>query len=421
MEELAFRCPRFHDDLSALPASVQEPAWNDETYWASIRNLYVVAQTPVNLENGFWGVMAEPVKAMFHHWVDRVNFENTLLIRRQWPELLDGLRRIVADAIGCADDEIVLTRGATEAMQALISGYNRLQPGDVVMYTDLDYPAMQNAMQWLSMRRGVVPVAFSIPEPAGRQAVLDAYEKALSKHPRTKLVLLSHVCFSTGLVMPVREISAMTRAAGADVVVDAAHSWGQMDFRVRDLDVPFAAFNLHKWIGAPLGCGFLYVQRDALDALDPFMGDQEYARTDVRSRIHVGTPNFAAWLTIPSALEFHQRIGARAKHMRLRALRDAWVHPARQIKNLEIQTSDEPDTVAAISSFRVHGQDSTVACKAIVAELREVHGVHTVHRAGPANGNVVRVTPSVTTSFSDIDRLLSGLHAISRGIHDAVA
>ncbi|WP_215796434.1 aminotransferase class V-fold PLP-dependent enzyme [Paludibacterium paludis] len=367
----------------------------------------------MNLENGFWGTMAEPVKDMFHYWIDRVNYENTLLIRPHWPRLLDGLRHSVATALGCGDDEIVLTRGATEAMQALIGGYNRLRPGDEVMYADLDYPAMRDAMQWLRIRRQVVPVEVSIPEPASRTAVLDAYAEALRQHPGTKLVLLSHVCFGTGLVMPVREISALAQHAGADVIVDAAHAWGQMDFSAPDLGAPYAAFNLHKWIGAPLGCGCLYIRRDALTAIDPFMGDHQYRETDIRSRVHTGAPNFAAWLTIPAALDVHRHIGPRQKEWRLRKLRNDWAIPARQLPNLDIQTPDDPSMVAGITSFRLHGHGSMEACQAIVTRLRDVHGVHTVHRAGPAKGNVVRVTPSIATLPEDMARLLAGLRALS--------
>ncbi|SEK93547.1 Selenocysteine lyase/Cysteine desulfurase [Roseateles sp. YR242] len=412
MDDLRFRVPQFHEALASLPPTPTTFTADDESYWSAVRRLYAVSNQPVNLENGFWGTMAEPVKAMFHHWIDRVNHENTLLIRPHWPQLLQGLRRTVADALGCGEDEIELTRGASEAMQALIGGYNRLQPGDEVMYADLDYPAMRDAMQWLRVRRGAVPVEISIPEPATRQAVLDTYAQALRQHPRTRLVLLSHVCFGTGLVMPVREIGALAKAAGADVIVDAAHSWGQMDFSIADLDVPYAAFNLHKWIGAPLGCACLYVRRDALGAIDPFMGDQTYPADDIRSRVHVGTPNFAAWLTIPSALELHQRIGARQKALRLRKLRDAWVGPAREMAGIDIQTPDDPTMVAGISSFRLRGHESSQACKAIVATLRDVHGVHTVHRDGAAKGSVVRVTPAVTTSLEDIERLLTGLRAL---------
>jgi len=407
MQELHFRLPSFDAALAGLPHAKADVAV-DEDFWRAVRAIYPSPSETINLENGYWGAMAEPVQAMFEHWIARVNRETTLLIREHWPRLLEELRVCVASALGCAHDEIVLTRGATEAMLALIAGYNRLQPGDTVLYCDLDYPAMRHAMQWLRERRGVHAVGFAIPEPATCDGVLDAYARLLEQHPRTRLVLLTHLSHCTGLVMPVRELAALARGAGAEVIVDAAHSWGQMDFNVGSLDVPFAAFNLHKWIGAPLGCGCLYIRRGSVPAIDAYFGDRDFAADDIRSRMHTGSPNFAAWLTIPAALQLHQRIGARAKQARLRALRDRWVQRARELRGIDILTPDDASMVAGITAFRLRGRTTAADNDAVVARLRE-HGVYTVRRTGPAAGDCVRVTPAITTTHADLERLLEGL------------
>ena len=411
MPDLAYRLPSFDAALATLPYATDDVA-RDETFWDAVRALYPSSRSVINLENGYWGAMAEPVKAMFEHWTDRTNRETTLLIRAHWPQMLEQLRETVAGALGCERDEIVLTRGATEAMLALISGYNRLQPGDSVLYCDLDYPAMRYAMEWLRERRGVVPVSFAVPEPATRASVLDAYAQMLEPHPRTRLVLLTHLSHCTGLVMPVRELAALARSAGADVIVDAAHSWGQMDFDVASLDAPFVAFNLHKWIGAPLGCGALYIRRGSVSAIDTYFGDRDFGADDIRSRIHTGSPNFAAWLAIPAALQLHRRISARAKESRLRHLRHHWVRRAGELPGIEILTPDDDAMVAGITAFRVTGQTSSDANRAIAATLHERHGVYTVQRHGPRRGDVVRVTPAITTTEADLDRLLDGLRAL---------
>jgi isopenicillin-N epimerase len=412
---LDFRLPAFTDAIAALPATPRRDIGASEPYWAAVRALYTQSNALVNLENGFWGAMANPVKDMFRYWVERVNFETTLLIRPHFPTLLEGLREQVAHALGCEREEIVLTRGATESMHALIGGYNRLAPGDTVLYCDLDYPSTRDGMQWLRERRGVEPVRFTIPEPATRENVLDAYAAMLRRHPRTRLVLLTHLSHSTGLVMPVREIARLAKQAGAEVIVDAAHSWGQMDFDVRSLDVPFAAFNLHKWIGAPLGCGALYIRRGNVDAIDPYFGDRDYPADDIRSRIHTGSPNFAAWLTLPAALELHRRIGAHAKEARLRALRNAWVERTRALPGMQVLTPDDPAMVAGITSFRLQGGTSKADNEAVVAALRERHGIFTVWRNGPDGGDVVRVTPAITTTCADVERLAMALADVTRG------
>jgi len=372
-----------------------------------------VSPSIINLENGYWGIMAESVRLDYLAKTDMVNRESSFYARTQFGRDAEAARLAVAAAVGAAPEEVALTRGATEALQLLIGGYNKLQPGDTVLYSDLDYDSMQYAMNWLKERRGVNVVKFSIPEPASRAAVLQTYQKVLADHPKAALLLVTHVSHRTGLVMPVAEIAALARSRGVDVVLDAAHSWGQIDFKVQDLGVDFIGFNLHKWIGAPLGIGFMYVAKSRLADIDRAMGDEDWAPTDIRSRVHTGTYNFASVLALPGALALHQQIGPRAKAMRLRHLRDYWVSRVRGFKGLEILTPDEPGMAAGITSFRLAGKGTAADNNAIVAQLRDQFGVFTVRRAGVAKGQCIRVSPAIYTSEADLERLVQGLRAVT--------
>lgn len=385
----------------------------DTGYWNAARRLYSVTPDMVNLENGYWGIMAEPVKAEYKRLTDFVNFENTVYARTRIGKDLDDVRTPLAEFLGVAREEIALSRGATEALQALISGYNKLRAGDTVLYADLDYDSMQYAMNWLKDRRGVTVARFDIPEPATRQAVLDAYDAALKANPKTKLLLLTHISHRTGLMMPVKEIAAMAKARGVDVILDAAHSWGQIDFKAKDLGVDFIGFNLHKWIGAPLGVGLLYIARDRLADIDPYMADEDFKSGDVRSRLHTGTTNFAAQLAVPAALALHREIGPQAKEARYRHLRNYWVAKARELNGVEIQTPDDPTMVAGITSFALTGKRSAADTNAIVASLRDQHRVMTVRRGGVAKGNTIRISPAPYIMEADLDRFIAALAVVS--------
>ena len=72
----------------------------------------------------------------------------------------------------------------------------------------------------------------------------------------------------TGVIIPVKEITAMARSYGVDVIVDMAHSWGQLDYNFVDQNVDFVGFNLHKWIGAPLGVGIMYIRKNRMLDID---------------------------------------------------------------------------------------------------------------------------------------------------------
>ncbi|MEV0973494.1 aminotransferase class V-fold PLP-dependent enzyme [Microtetraspora glauca] len=402
-------------DPLVVPAGVApEKLARDEGFWRSVARRFRVSPDFVNLENGYYGIMPEPVRREYHRNVDHLNEWNSHLLRMTYKPRADEIRQRVASVLGAAKEEIALTRGGTEALQNLIAGYRRLRPGDSVMYADLDYHSMQYAMNWLADRRGVRVERMVVPEPATRQAALDAYDRALRDHPKVRLLLLSHMNNRTGLVLPVREIVAMARARGVDVIVDAAHSWGHLDFTIDDLGADFAGFSLHKWMGVPLGAGFLYIRGGRLDDIDLAFRDETYPASDIRSRVHSGTLDVAPVLSIPTALDFHETLGAEVKQARLRFLRDRWVHQVRDIPNMEILTPEEPPMYGTITAFRITGRVSEADNVAITDYLLDRHRVFTVRRGGPVRGDCVRVTPALFTSRDDVDLLALALHDVAR-------
>lgn len=397
-----------------LPQGVPpEQLARDERFWGAVARQFRVSAEFVNLENGYYGIMPDPVRQAYHRNVDHLNEVSSHLLRTTYKAQADVVRQRLAAMLGVAMEEIALTRGGTEALQNLIANYAKLRPGDEVMYADLDYHSGQYAMNWLRRRRGVHVRQFAIPEPASRQAVLDAYAQALRDHPKVRLLLLSHMNNRTGLVTPVREITTMARAQGIDVIVDAAHSWGQLDFTLPDLGADFAVFSLHKWMGFPLGAGFLYIRRDRLADIEPIFADETYPATDIRSRVHSGTMNVAPILTADAALTFHDRLGAPAKQARLRYLRDRWVHQVRSLPNVDILTPEDNTMYGAITAFRVRGRTSEADNLAIAEELMTRHRIFTVRRGGVSQGDCVRVTPALFTSADDVDRLAAALSDVA--------
>ncbi|GAA3071037.1 aminotransferase class V-fold PLP-dependent enzyme [Streptosporangium carneum] len=386
----------------------------DEALWRAVARHYRVSTDFVNLENGYYGIMPDPVRHAYRRVTDHLNEVSSHLLRTTYKAQAERARRRVAAVAGVSEEEIAFTRGGTEALQNLISGYRGLRPGDSVLYADLDYHSAQYAMNWLRDRRGVRVERMVVPEPATRQAVLDAYERALNEHPRLRLLLLSHMNNRTGLVLPVREIVAMARDRGVDTIVDAAHSWGHLDFTVGDLGADFAFFSLHKWMGVPLGAGFLYIRRERLPDIDPVFADETYPTDDIRSRVHSGTMDVAPILTVETALDFHDALGAPVKQARLRFLRDRWVHQVRDVPNLEILTPEDRDMYGTITAFRVAGRTSEADNVAVAAYLMDRYRVFTVRRGGPSAGDCVRVTPALFTSADDVDLLATALRDVAQ-------
>ncbi|NNE68786.1 MAG: aminotransferase class V-fold PLP-dependent enzyme, partial [Rhodothermales bacterium] len=235
--------------LPARPSGTPQGIARNEEYWAEVAAQYEIAEGVTNLEGGYYGMMATPVREAYHRNIDRVNRTSSVFARTEYGTLARAARARVAETLGITTGEIAFTRNATEALQTLIGQYNRLQEGETVMYADLDYPAMQLAMDGLAARCGAEVATLTIPEPASLAAILLAYDAAFQAHPRTRLLLLTHANNKTGLIHPVAEISSLARARGIDVVVDAAHSWGHVPFDIAGLGADYVGINLHKWMG----------------------------------------------------------------------------------------------------------------------------------------------------------------------------
>jgi selenocysteine lyase/cysteine desulfurase len=379
----------------------------DEAFWRTFADRYAVEPGPVNLENGYFGRMSRTVVEEYQRNIELINRSNSVHVRQRFDqhESLE-IRAQVAGLVGVPADSVALTRNASDGLQSLIRNYNRLKPGDQVLICDLEYDTVKGAMRWLARHRGVEVIEIEHGHPASFDSLLATYRDAFVRYPRLKLMALTHVTHRTGLVMPVKAIAAAAREYAVDVILDGAHALGQIEFNLAELGIQFAGFNLHKWIGAPLTLGFLYIAPERLADIDPDMGECHYPATDVRARTPYSTPNFPALMTLPWVLEEHRSLGgAAAKGARLNYLRDMWVSQVRSLPGIEVLTPDDPRLYCAITAFKFSGRDQQV----MVDRLLKEHGLFTTTRTGPAFGTCIRVTPGVVTCAEDINVLINAI------------
>ncbi len=396
----------------AAPTADPANLARDEAWWARIARLYdAPPEGVIQLEAGQFGAMPTTVRQAYERRTDRINVETTLYTRGTLDDDLGKVRDNTAALLGVDRDEIAFTRGGSESMAVLIGGYNRLKAGDAVLYADLDYDAMQTGMESLARLRGVRVVKIDLPETENRQTIIDAYDKALTANPDVRMMLLTHLSHRTGLVPPVKEITALARSRNVDVLLDVGHALGQLEFSLRDLSVDFAGINLHKWISAPLGVGVVYIRKDRITDIDPSLLEGPSDRID--ARIHTGTVNYAALLSVPDAIAVHHSIGLGAKAHRLRYLRDRWAEALRDDGRFEILTPPDPAMHGGITSFRIAGRTSPDDNRALRKALFERHRIFTVERHGVAKGSCVRVSPSFINDPGDTDRLAVALRDLA--------
>jgi len=384
----------------------------DESFWRTFADRYDVQPGPINLENGYFGRMSRTVVEEYQRNIELINRSNSVYVRQRF-EASDGLkiRARVAGLIDVPADAVALTRNASDGLQSLIRNYNRLQPGDQVLVCDLEYDTVKGAMRWLARHRGVEVIEIEHRHPASFDSLLTAYREAFVRYPRLKLMALTHVTHRTGLVMPVKAIAAAAREHGVDVILDGAHALGQLAFDLEELGIAFAAYNLHKWIGAPLTLGFLYIAPERLSDIDPDMGEMHFPITDIRARTPYSTPNIPALLTLPLVLEEHWAMGgAAAKGARLNYLRNLWVRAARELSGIEVLTPDDPRLCCGIASMRFTAHNDQ---QSMVERLLNDYNLFTVVRSGAACGPCIRITPGLTTTAADMAQLITALTELS--------
>lgn len=379
----------------------------DEAWWREVAALYPTSPDPVvNLEHGYFGAMASPVQAALENGIRHANERLSPFVRGEFVlKHLDVLRARLAKLINASTGEILLTRSASESMQVLIGQYHGLQAGDAVLWCNLDYPAMRNAMRSLVQRRAVTPVELQLTLPVSRAELIEQYAAAMRSTPKLKLMLLSQVYPCNGQHVPVREIVALARERGIDVLVDSAHALGQVPVDVEAMGIDFAGFNLHKWIGAPLGLGFVYIRASQLGKIEPHFGDLDYPASDIRCRLHAGMPPIGPILAAPAALDFHERIGGtEGKAARLRWLRNYWMSRVAQVPGVRLLSPSNAEDGTSLAAFSVDG----IGGRELQQALLQRFGVFTVERY-VGDTAIVRATVAITTQTSELDQLVAAL------------
>lgn len=378
----------------------------DEPFWEAMRGRYRLTPDYINLENGYFCMQAQDVLEAFIAHVRDINFEASHYMRtRQFDDKLAVRKRLAALA-GCSHEELIITRNTTESLDTVIAGQH-WKAGDEAVMAEQDYGAMLDMFKLQARRYGIVNRVVSLPnDPKSDDEIVALYANAIT--PRTRLLMVCHMVNITGQILPVRKITEMAHSRGVAVMVDGAHAFAHLDFRIPDLGVDYYGASLHKWLGTPLGAGILYVRRDRIAPLWPIYGDSGVADDDIRKLNHTGTHPVHTDLAINQAIDFHEAIGIARKEARLRHLQNYWVSKVRGMRNIVLNTPADPTRSCAIANVGVAG----IAPGDLMKILMEKYRIWTVAIDG-AGVRGVRVTPHLFTSTTELDAFVKALGALA--------
>ena len=393
------------DSLKQLQQLPIAQAVQQEELWKGIQEAYTVSRSILNLNNG--GVSPQPrvVREAEEKYQTIVNDIPSLQLARVLPRNRPILKQKLARLAGCEATEIALMQNTTEGLQTVMMGID-WKKGDEVVLSEHDYSTVKIGYEQLAQRYGIVLKWVTLPAPIENDAaIVDAYIAQFTAN--TRLVHLTHLVSWTGQVLPVEAIATITKAARAKGIfslVDGAHSFGHLEFRIKDLGCDAFATSLHKWLSAPIGTGFLYVRQAQIPNLWPLFPASKADKERIHKFEHKGTTQLAREEATHVAIDFQDRIGMALKEARLRYLKDYWAKQFEGEEQLRFFTSFKARYAGALALFDLPQGDY----KALSAVLNGQHKIH--HTNSLAKGvQGLRITPNLYTSTKDLDRLIEAI------------
>lgn len=396
------------DTTVVLPPLPEEAAIETEEYWAMVRAHFMLHPDVAYLNTGTHGVLPRSVYETVNRYLAA---DYTIYRDLTGLPPLDPVWANAAEFVGAAPEEIALTRNTTEGMCFIANGLP-LEAGDEVLTSNHEHAGGLTCWQVKAKRYGINIRYLQLPSPPrDPDELLNLINDNLT--PRTKVISLSHIMCTTGLLIPAKEISTLARAKGIWSVFDGAHCPGMIDLSLGDMDCDFYAASPHKWLCAPKGSGLLYVKPDWWDLLWPtVMGDwdwEEKGRT-ARKFEHFGSRELATLAGLNQAILFQNRIGKQRIENRVRALATYLKEQLQTIPGVTLWTSMQPELSAALASFQIEG----IPHHQIATKLWEKDRMR-VRQVGEWEHNLVRISTHIYNTYEEVDRLLELLREIAAG------
>lgn len=379
----------------------------DEAYWLRVRQAFSLDANHVNLNSGSVSPAPRVVSdAMQRYWTLTNMSPSYYVDELLYPEV-ELVRRRLAAIAGCDPEELALTRNTSESLQAAQFGLT-LGRGDEVVSTTQDYPRMIGAWRQRERRDGVVLKLVSYPTPPPSMDVL--FDRVFSAvTPRTKVILICHMTYTTGQVFPVRRICDEARRRGIISIVDGGHTFAHFPFAIPELGCDVYGSSLHKWLCAPVGNGILYVRKPMIERIWPLMAAAPDQAADIRKFESIGTYPIALRTAVSDAVAFHEEIGGERKAERLRYLRERWMRGVERLPGVRLFTSHDPAQACALGAMSIEG----IGAQRLTDELQRRWRIHVRPRFVPGEFECIRVTPNVFTKLDEVDLFVEAIGTLA--------
>jgi selenocysteine lyase/cysteine desulfurase len=312
-------------------------------------------------------------------------------------------RRLLAESLRVAPEEIVITRNTSEGNN-LVSNGLQLGPNDEVLVFSDNHPSNLNAWREKGRRFGfkVVVVPQVSPHP-GTEYYVGEFKKAIT--PRTKVVGVTHVSSNSGDVFPAAELCALARENGVLSLVDGAQSFGVLDVDLSAIKPDFYTGSAHKWPCGPKEMGVLFVTRAVHDQIWPSVISLYAGTIGISQKLEAnGQRDDASLAAFADTLKFNNQIGRPVIEKRSRALAQHLIAELRKLDGVTMWTHTDPAKSAAIVIFKPGSLDP----RRLSAALTEKDKIVVTARAGEDRPGL-RLSPHFYNTMAEMDRTVAAI------------
>jgi len=323
-----------------------------------------------------------------------------------WKDEFEAVRSKGADLLGASSEEIALIHNTTEGMN-LIAFSLDLEAGDEVIAADHEHWSGTIPWEYWQVPMGVKLVRPTLPLlPSSPEEIVEIYRRAIT--PRTRVISMCHVVNTNGMILPVKEVSAMAREHGILVAVDGAQAPGHIPVDLHDLGCDFYAASAHKWLFSPKGVGVFYARQASQHLLRPLIVAHGWEDESIRRLENYNTRNLPEVLGLGVAFDFQQLMGPDRRSARILELKSFFRALIEGDSSFAIKTPEDDSLSAGITTVEVVGHNS----REVATMLTDRHRID-CRPMSSHDLNGLRISLSVFNDENQINELVASLQEIA--------
>ncbi|MFY0602449.1 MAG: aminotransferase class V-fold PLP-dependent enzyme [Flavobacteriaceae bacterium] len=376
-----------------------------EDFWTAIKKQHHFTPKVRYFNNASLGSSSIPVRKATRDFRDILDDFPSKYMWGGWSKEKEQTRKSIADFFSVDTEEIGLIHNTTEGMNLIARSFD-LQPGDEIIIADHDHASATIPWEIWQETKGVKIIRPKLPiTPKNKEEVITIYRNAIT--PKTKIISMCHIINTTGMILPIKEVSKMAHQKNILVAVDGAQAAGMFAIDLHDLDCDFYAASAHKWLFSPKGVGVFYAKKNSQKHLKPLMVARGYKDKSIRRLENYNTRNLPELLGLGASIQYLNAIGLQKINDRTFELKAYFRSKIENNPKFKIKTPAPNDLSGAIQVVEVVGKN----VRNVKKQLFDQHGIDC--RPMSVFGlNALRFSFAIYSTKKDIDYLVAVLESL---------